>query len=102
RGYSRPVRGTGASCFEVVARTPEGLAEEVRFVTHVGAPAPDSRGVYGERNDYDDRGLLVRSVCLDQEGRATVSKQGYARAAATYAGAVQQGVSYFDAEDNPA
>lgn len=76
-GFPRSRSTSGAAYLEF-QYSPDGLEREVRFLDRDAQPRPNHNGVWGLRNDYDDRGLAVGLTSLDREGRPMLGPEGHA------------------------
>ncbi len=78
-----------------------GLVAEIRRADVERPTAPDD-GVAGLKLEHDDRGLCVRCVCVDRQGRPAASKDGFAlRTSRHDAGANPVEEAYFGPDGSP-
>ncbi len=77
RGFPRPRAGSGA-VYVAIDWTPDGLEKEIRYLDRDNHPTPGRDGVYGQRQEFDERGLPVRITFLDAAGRPALNKFGWA------------------------
>jgi hypothetical protein len=103
RGYPRSGRGTLAAHVEFEWR-PDGLPRRHLFRDSAGRSVPDSDGVFGHQDDYDERGLPVVSLSLALEGaRPNPGRQGPVEKRTRYdkrGDVIEE--TYFGADGHPA
>jgi hypothetical protein len=102
RGFIRPRTGSGAAYVSLVW-SEEGWESEIRYLDRDGKPQPSAEGSFGERRQFDSRGLVVERTNLGYDGRATPHRQGWTTACSAYD---SQGnkteEAYLDAAGKPA
>jgi hypothetical protein len=54
----------------------EGRLEIVLFRNSYGSPASDASGVFGQKHEYNELGLSIRTINLDSKGLPMVDRKG--------------------------
>jgi YD repeat-containing protein len=73
RGYPRARTGSGAAYVEFVW-SEEGFAREIHYQDRNGSPHPNDEAVFGLRQQFDARGLVVHGAFLDSRNRPFANK----------------------------
>jgi serine/threonine protein kinase len=74
-GFPRSRTDSGAAYVQF-EWSDEGFPREVRYFDRNRAPQPDADGSFGVRNEFDARGLVVRSTNLGLDGQPQPDKDG--------------------------
>ncbi len=77
QGFPSPRTGSGAAYVRYVW-SPNGLAREWWYLDREGRPKPNLHGRYGQRREYDERGLLCKVTFVNLQGEPTLDEFGTA------------------------
>jgi YD repeat-containing protein len=72
-GFPAPQLKSAAEIIEF-GYTPEGWEKTHRYFDRTHHPQPDADGAYGQRDEYDARGLLRREISLDARGEPMTNR----------------------------
>lgn len=94
--YAQPLRGDVASLSSALSKSStdtsksnisvhevlfdqQGRLEIVLFRNSYGSPASDANGVFGQKHEYNEMGLIVRTINLDAKGQPMPDRKGVQR-----------------------
>jgi YD repeat-containing protein len=78
RGFPHPRAGSGAA-FVSFVYTRDGLARELRYLGPTQQPRSDRDGIFGQRREFDDRGLITAVSFLGSSDQPVLHPDGYAK-----------------------
>ena len=78
RGFPRPRAGSGAA-FVSFVYTRDGLARELRYLGPTQQPRSDRDGIFGQRREFDGRGLITAVSFLGSGDQPVLHPDGYAK-----------------------
>jgi YD repeat-containing protein len=101
RGFPSPRAGSGATYVELVF-SPDGLEQEVHYLDRNDKPRADGAGYFGERRQFDRRGLPVQTTYLGPPSPSGAYRDGHLKATRVYddQGNVLE-VAYFGLDGKP-